>query len=323
MSIASFGISAIGHGLMDATGVASNGYWGRLKPESGPSHVSSDEASALLDELRTEGALAGPGLVFNPGGGALNIAVAARTLGMQAVAAACLGTDSLGAEIRARLETLGVFLVGPSSKKATGLFISISPPPECGSKTEPMVVVSPSAAREIRGYDGQETMFRPGWYFHVDGLLMDRSDWLSSLAREAKAKGMGVSLDASTVHAARSRGRELVRFAAEFCDYFFVNEREYDSLVKVLSAGEGLGSCSLVRKLGPRGAMLTKDGETFLSETEPMDVPFEVGAGDAFAAGFLKASMEDRSPKEMLAMGNVSAGARLKALNFPAFGTPL
>jgi sugar/nucleoside kinase (ribokinase family) len=300
---------------MDMMGTATSSFWEHLDVIDNPSHVSPEAAEAFLGDIMQNGNLMPPGLVSRPGGSAINVAVSCKELGLSAIAVACVGNDKKGQEIRDSLLIKEIPLFGRTIEQSTGVFISVSPPPNSGLPNIPIVVVSPAAARAIRGIDNFEDFLADGWHLHIDGLLIDEYPWLVQLAVEARVKKMRISIDASTAYVAKKYSDELTEFACAYCDYIFFNEKEYAAIRRHHIETLIDGGCVLVIKLGSRGARYISRNLTVESNTEPLDIPLDIGAGDAFAAGFLKASIHEASPQEMLGAGNSTASAYLKKLN--------
>ncbi|TXT42167.1 MAG: Carbohydrate kinase [Spirochaetes bacterium] len=309
------GVVALGHALMDMTGKSYSSSWGLWETWKTPSHVNPEEAEAFLGNLAQSGILEPPGLVSRPGGSAINVAAACKDIGLSAVAVACVGNDSRGKEISDSLRLQGIPLLGGTSDRPTGVFISVYRGSNPIMPIAPLVVVSPGAARAIRGFEALDSFLTSGWLLHIDGLLVDELPWLVRIAEKARAKDIPVSIDASTVFIAKNYGDALVDFACSYCEYLFVNEQEYSKLLPHHAEKLIAGDCALVVKLGSRGARLISRHITTETGTEPLDLPLDLGAGDAFAAGFLKASLDGASPQELLRSGNTAALAYLRKLN--------
>jgi 2-dehydro-3-deoxygluconokinase len=77
----------------------------------------------------------------------------------------------------------------------------------------------------------------------------------------------------------------------------------------------------LVVKHGERGATLLEDGTELFQPALRVDVVEPVGAGDAFAAGFLNATLAGESPLRRLRAGHLQAAVALRTHG--DVGTPL
>ncbi|HEY3486167.1 MAG TPA: PfkB family carbohydrate kinase [Ilumatobacteraceae bacterium] len=145
---------------------------------------------------------------------------------------------------------------------------------------------------------------------------------LSALA-SARARGAAVSIDASATalvdKVGAGRMRELLALLAP--EFVFANADE-EAALGLLDAPPSPGSLIVVKD-GPRPATLMHaDGTTErVPAIEVAGVRDTTGAGDAFAAGFLAASMAGASPREACIAGH---GLAARVLRSPgASATPV
>lgn len=117
------------------------------------------------------------------------------------------------------------------------------------------------------------------------------------LVAEARRRGVGVSIDPSSLGFLEAAGRETVLGWLSGADLVLPNEDEQGFLQLT---GDGV-----VLTLGAAGAVL---GDHRVAAVEA-DVVDTVGAGDAFAAGFLSRWVHDRDAAAALRAGVESAGA--------------
>jgi len=299
------GIMTLGHVLVDGIGSASKAFLDRYGHLPSPIHIDPEGMEELRAFLAGEGKGSGADVSWSLGGGA---AVAARTagaLGFHAEVWASVGRDEGGRFLAEELAAAGVEARFFLSGKPTGLFCSLGT-----QEGKRKLIVSPGAARDVRLVRIPSGALRPGWVFHIDGLLIDEILWLSSLAERAKAAGMVLSMDISTEGNAKTHGRALRDFAEKYCDLVFANEKEFEAMGGSPDPDADSGTAWVVKR-GGRGAALLRGGrwiEAAAFHREPVD---DTGAGDVFSAGFLCARLEGRTVPECLRFGNAVAAASI------------
>jgi sugar/nucleoside kinase (ribokinase family) len=270
----------------------------------------------LVSTLTDDARLLSKPLAIRPGGGAINAALASRNLNMGARVFACFGDDERGNSMLKVLCDYGIECFGCRSTKPTGVFLSLGMDHELKGSRE--IIVSPGAARDIRGCEAYDGLFVQDWYLLIDGLLIDSPEWLNRIAAKALDEGMKIALDASTVFTVRRHGARLLDFVKDYCDYFFLNEAEY----RALKDGQNLlnientpvqGKAKILIKQGKRGAMALSGDRRIEVSTVPIDTDLDIGAGDVFAAGFLKAQMEGSNLEKALEEANEVAGDYLRS----------
>jgi sugar/nucleoside kinase (ribokinase family) len=296
------GLLAVGHVLLDYVGDISGEIATMLDTLSTPAHVGAAEMADIAAAIDRH---QGSGGRWRAGGGAALTAMAWTRMGSTAVLAGCVGRDEGG--ILFRQKSGGIELCLAESDKPTGRFCRFLVPE--GEK----IVASPSAARDIRGFAIPDRYFRSGWVLHVDGLLIDDQAWLGRIANRAREAGMMVSIDISTSSNAAHKGKELTEFAREHCDLVFANEKEWNILKECKPAPDFSGSTTTwVVKMGEKGSSALERGDWISRPVarilEPED---DIGAGDAFAAGFLAARLKGGSTARCLDMGNENAALLL------------
>lgn len=236
-----------------------------------------------------------------PGGGA-NTAMGLAKLGLQVCLYTRLGQDVLGNLMRGELIRTGIMPEG--LKQENGVRTSVSAVLSCGGE------------RGFATFDqtGMETMdqkelsqaLQKARHLHTYLGYAKAMD-LCTLAKQA---GCTVSLDAGYDPNARL---DDYREQLEMCDVFFPNEQEALSLTGEAAASEaavqlGRYAKTVVVKLGNKGCLCHQDKETLLCPGSPVEAVDTCGAGDAFAAGFLKAWLGGASLADCGAWGNASGG---------------
>jgi 5-dehydro-2-deoxygluconokinase len=252
------------------------------------------------------------------GGSSANIAVGLARLGHDVGIIGAVGADALAEYLLGflRAEKIDTRFVRLVSGYNTSLCLTeVSPPdrfPQVFYRREPAdtrVEVGPAELDAVRG----------ARLFVTNGTSLaadpSRASTMAALraAREARARTvLDVDYRASSWPSAPAAG-EQARRALAFVDVVLGNEDEITLLTgeadprrqvaSVLDAGVGL----LVRKLGARGVEThTREGSTSVPPL-PVRVVSTIGAGDAFASGFLDGLHRGRPLAECLRAGNAAA----------------
>ena len=244
-----------------------------------------------------------PARVFHSrGGSAANVAVAAAAL-VPTRWLGCVGPDPLGDRLLVELQDAGVE-VRAQRRGRTGTIVVLVDPD--GERT---FLPDRGAAGELDAVDPAELDGVAVLHVPAYGLLGGRTATsVHALLDTAAARGVAVSLDASSWAVLRAYGleayRELVLRVRPVVLFANADEaRELDLRTRPL---EGV---RVVRKDGPRPTTVVEaDGTRLQVPVEPVDgVRDSTGAGDAFAAGWLSARMEGLGARARVERGHVLA----------------
>ncbi|MGW4800283.1 sugar kinase [Nonomuraea sp. NPDC004297] len=252
------------------------------------------------------------------GGAESNVAIGVARLGHAATWVGRVGADEFGDLIRATLAGEGVRAHAiPDPAAPTGLMIK-------GRRTADLIDVryyrKDSAGSRLSAADLDPDLIRSARVLHVSAI----TPALSEAAREAvahavtvaRAAGVTVSLDVNyrralwTPEQAGAWLRETVGdvdvlFATEAEGRLIADVEEAEELAKTLA---GLGPRHVLLKFGARGAMELSDGVVRRAEPYRVTEVDSVGAGDAFAAGWLADWLAGAEPERRLATA-CAAGA--------------
>lgn len=218
--------------------------------QNSPIHVSSERMEGILRQLLGDNgpeSKRGPELCvkmaervgmaesvgmagairLRAGGGAVNTAVAASILGMDARVIGGAGTDHAGRELARLIRAAGPVLDARVAQgAATGVFLKLAVQ---GIKEGAYTVVSPGAAHTIAGSPLFDEIPQNGILW-IDGLLIDELLWLQDLASIAHQRGSVVAMDVSTFGNAVENANRLKDFAQNHADYVFANDAEFSAL---------------------------------------------------------------------------------------------
>jgi len=252
------------------------------------------------------------------GGSSANIAVGMARLGHDVGIVSAVGADALAEYLLGflRAEKVDTRLVRLVPGYNTSLCLTeVSPPdrfPQVFYRRDPAdtrVEVGPAELEAVRG----ARMFVTNGTSLAAGPSRESTMAALRAAREARARTvLDVDYRASSWPSPAAAG-EQARQALPFVDVVLGNEDEIALLTgdseprrqvrAVLDAGVGV----LVRKLGARGVEThTREGSTSVPPL-PVRVVSTIGAGDAFASGFLDGLHRGRPLAECLRAGNAAA----------------
>ncbi|UOE44427.1 carbohydrate kinase family protein [Agromyces larvae] len=242
------------------------------------------------------------------GGSAANVAALASGAASARVRfIGCVGPDAAGDALVAALERDGVD-VRVQRRGTTGAVVLLVDPegertmfPDRGASAE-LGPIDPSYL------DGVSWLHVPLYGFERDPA---RSSVLGLLAL-ARERGAGVSVDASSTGLLASLGiEEVAAMLRELApEVLFANETEAEALG--LAAGGPAAAAvaaTVVVKHGPDPTTVFERGRpTLRVEVEPVDVVRDLtGAGDAFAAGYLAATLAGAAAHEAVLAGHALA----------------
>ncbi len=218
----------------------------------------------------------------SPGGSAANFAAQSAKLGVKTGLVACIGNDRHGQIMLEHLTKSGVDTqqVLVLDRQSTGIFTCIH-----DSTGGSMVIVEPGANRYLERQLIDECVIAANSIVHVAGAFPRLAQ---TVAEIASMNGMIFSFDPGRA-ASSIDLKPIVRHT----DLLFLNENELrqyfglqvneTELKKLAKAFPGI----LIIKMASRGAAATDGFEYVVSKAFDVPVVDTIGAGDAFAAGFV------------------------------------
>jgi 2-dehydro-3-deoxygluconokinase len=247
------------------------------------------------------------------GGAESNLAIALSRLGIQTGWVSALGSDEPGQLVLDRIRGEGVDTsqVRRLPDAPTGLYLR----ERIGHATRVYYYREGSAASSMSFGDVDPEYFAAAQFVHLSGITPALSESCRAFTRTMLQKLGGsparVSFDVnyrSKLWGAEA-ALEFVQEALPLVDLLFVSAEEARALwgredEKFLWELSEAGPREVVLKRGKEGSVSLVDGE--LTEQPGFEVPAvdPIGAGDAFAAGYLAGCLWERSPAERMRIAN-------------------
>jgi sugar/nucleoside kinase (ribokinase family) len=267
--------------------------------------VTLGETMALLDPI-SDGELAlGDLLTLRIAGAESNLAVGLARLGVEVAWISRLGADRPGALVREALAAEGVDLqwVAEDPDAPTGLFYKW----RADGRTSVAYYRRGSAASRLAIADVPDAALRGAALVHLTGITMALGEGPRELvldvARRARTAGATVTFDPNYRPALWASPAEAAAAQAEVLphvDWYLCGLEEG----RVLFETDDVANAS--RAAGSR------DAHVRTPERTDVEVVDEVGAGDAFAAGFALGLLEGRAREDCVRLGNVVAAGALR-----------
>ena len=216
------------------------------------------------------------------GGSASNFATQCTRLGVKTSLVSCIGNDAYG---QLALKNLTKIAVDTSciltlDNQPTGIFVIAH-----DDQGQRMIIVEPGANQFLDRRVFEEESMNEAHLVHVAGAFPMMIDRALELCR---TNGMALSLDPG--RAAKDLDFDRI---LRHTDLLFVNQYELeeyfgikvnkDALMDLAKTFPGI----LIVKRGKNGATATDGFEFYTSQIFEVDVADTMGAGDAFAAGFV------------------------------------
>jgi 2-dehydro-3-deoxygluconokinase len=247
------------------------------------------------------------------GGAESNVAINLVRLGVPAAWVSKVGADAFGQALVAELDGHGVDVadVRVDPERPTGLYVK-----EPGAHGTAVRYYRAGSAASAMGPELASIVDSGCDWVHLTGITPALSpnclDLVRGLLRDDR--DYGVSFDVNYRPTLRpAQDPEVLLALARRADLVFVGDDE----AKALWGKEDVDAIrallpvpTLVIKHGARGATVLDDRPHFVPALR-VDVVEPVGAGDAFAAGFLAARLSDRPVEHCLRAGHLTAASAL------------
>jgi 2-dehydro-3-deoxygluconokinase len=252
-------------------------------------------------------------LSLSIGGAESNVAIGLARLGIPASWISVLGDDELGELVLHRLRAEGVDTSGVRriADRATGLYLR----EEVAGRLRVYYYRSGSAAATLSPNAFDSSMLQGAAFLHLTGITGALSQecaeflpWAASTARDA---GVRVSYDVN--YRSRLWEPSAAQAATEallpLIDVLFVGHDEANALWgwetdTALEQLSKIGPSEVILKLGADGCAAMINGEQLTSLGFPARQLDPIGAGDAFDAGYLAATLWGWAPEKRLRAAN-------------------
>ncbi|MFW9768884.1 MAG: carbohydrate kinase family protein [Candidatus Thorarchaeota archaeon] len=239
---------------------------------------------------------------INFGGSAANFATQSARLGVKTSLVSCLGDDEYGQLAMKEIAKAGVdtSCLVVLEKQKTGIFFYVH-----DSNDERIVVVEPGANRFLEKHLFEEDKLVTAQLVHVAGafpMMIDRVSEVTS------TNGMILSLDPGRA----GNGLNFDKILPS-TDLLFLNQRELKEYFGINPTEKALKELAktfpgiVILKMGKKGAIATDGFDYCTSEVFEVPVIDTLGAGDAFAAGFVTAWMRSERIEQALNVANAVA----------------
>jgi 2-dehydro-3-deoxygluconokinase len=252
-------------------------------------------------------------LALSIGGAESNVAIGLARLGIPSSWISVLGDDELGELILNRLRAEGVdtSAVRRISDRPTGLYLR----EEVAGRLRVYYYRSGSAAATLAPDAFEASILDGAAFLHLTGitgaLSPECAEFLPWAAKSARDAGVRVSYDVN--YRSRLWAPAAARTATEallpFVDVLLVGHEEALALWDwetgvALEQLSKAGPAEIVLKLGADGCAAVIDGEQLTSPGFPARQLDPIGAGDAFDAGYLAATLWGWAPEKRLRTAN-------------------
>jgi 2-dehydro-3-deoxygluconokinase len=279
--------------------------------------VTLGETMGLLVQTAPGVPRNGEPMSFGIGGSESNVAIGVRRLGVPATWIGRIGDDPAGAMIQRELRAERVEAVAVIDPAPTGLMLRWRPAAQRG-RVE--YYRRGSAGSRLCAGDVLPELITRARVLHVSGITLalgaDPAAAVTHAIGVAREAGVTVSLDLNFRRALwdEQTAAPVLEGAARQADVVFAGVDEaaiiagtHDPLEAALAL-EQLGPRQVLIKLGADGCLARINGTTHELAAPRVAVLDTVGAGDAFAAGYLADLIAGAGPAERLATA-IAAGA--------------
>ncbi len=281
--------------------------------ETGPLVVTAGETMALLATPTPGRLLHAPSLSLLIGGAESNVAIGLSRLGLRSRWVSALGDDELGELVLLRIRAEGVDTrVLRVGDRPTGLYLR----EQVAGSVRVHYYRRGSAASTLSPGAFHTGVLDDAAFLHLTGITPALSPeaaeftrWIAGLARRA---GVRVSFDVNYRSKlwAPDQARAFADSMVPLVDVLLAGTDEVETLWgwtdddESLARFTGAGPAEVILKRGADGCVARLDGERFEAPGFAVPVRDPIGAGDAFAAGYLAASVWSEQPESRLRTAN-------------------
>ncbi len=255
-----------------------------------------------------------PSVLLKIGGAESNVAIALARLGISSAWAGLLGDDEPGALVldRIRAEGVDTCAVRRVHGRPTGLYLR----EELAGQVRVHYYRAGSAAStmapgslDLDCLDGADVLHLTGV---TPALSPECADFVRWAAQEGRRRGLQVSFDVNyrSWLWGPAEARTAIESVLPYVDVLFVSAEEAAALWGWADDEDGVrrladaGPREVILKRGHLGASLWSEKERWDAEPFAVRQVDPIGAGDAFAAGYLAGTLQGARPEARLRLGN-------------------
>jgi sugar/nucleoside kinase (ribokinase family) len=263
------------------------------------------------------------------GGSVTNLAANVIRLGGRAAVAACVGDDPFGRFVRREIEQQGIitdYLKTDAATRTTLAFVTRS------AATADFVIYRGSDTR-LLPEDVPQAAIDRARVIHTSAFALSQESSRTAVLdalRRARARGCLISLDPNYHPSLWDTSRLATEVLAEACKYVDVVKPSRDDCQRLFGADLSLSDCTqrfhdwgvrqVVLTQGPQGISIYEEGQLLRVKSRDVLVADATGAGDAFWAGLLMATLDGRPLYEAVLCGREMAEMKVGTVG-PMAGT--
>ena len=263
------------------------------------------------------------------GGSVTNLAVNVIRLGGRAAVAACVGDDPFGRFVCWEIARRGVvtdYLKTDSATRTTLAFVTRS------TATADFVIYRGSDTR-LLPEDVPQAAIERARVVHTSAFALSQESSRTAVLdalRRARARGCLISLDPNYHPSLWDDSRPATEVLAEACKYVDVVKPSRDDCHRLFGANLSLSDCAqrfhdwgvkkVVLTQGAQGISIYEEGQLLRVQSRDVLVADATGAGDAFWAGLLMATLDGRPLYEAVLCGREMAEMKVGTVG-PMAGT--
>lgn len=302
-----YDVLAIGNAIVDVMASAEDDFLARhAMGKGGMMLIDAEQATTIYADMGKAQEISG--------GSAANTLAGLAELGARCAFIGQVANDQLGEIFAHDIRAAGVDFTTPTREDEP-------PTARC------LILVTPDGQRTMNTFLGasqflpasaiDKDLIASAAILYLEGYLWDpeepRNAMLSAMqtARDAGRKIAFTMSDAFVIERYRDDFQKLLDNS--MIDILFANEAEILSLTQLDDFDAAVAAVAskvptLVVTRGPDGAVAVQDGEHAAVRAQPIEKLVDTtGAGDLFAAGFLKGMVDGRPLSQCLTMGAIAA----------------
>jgi sugar/nucleoside kinase (ribokinase family) len=308
LSAATYDVVAIGNAIVDVLSQTDDAFIDAQGMAKGSMQLMFSPAEA--DELYAK---MGPGIEAS-GGSAANTVAGIAALGGKCGFIGQVAEDQLGEVFAHDIRAAGVsFTTAARDGEPTTARCLIFVTPD-GQRTMNTFL---GASQFLPASALDRAMIEAGAILYLEGYLWDPEEPRAAMREAidiARGAGRKVAFTLSDVFCISRHGADFRALMADgLIDIMFANENEILALMEVDSFDDAVAQAAaqvplLVCTRSEHGAIAVSGGRTVAVTAEPIErVVDTTGAGDLFAAGFLRGQAQGKSLEESLKLGAICA----------------